>query len=129
MVLPDAVLAGPRPPRSRPVYLGLAEFENHLNTRFEVIREDGSQVPLELIEARAAKQRNSNERGRRAHDADYEKFSLLFGGPHHQWLEQETYSIRHAELGELRMFIVPVLARDRCSFVYEAIFNYPRGMN
>ena len=93
------------------------------------MREDGSRVPLELIEARAAKQRVSNAWGRRAHDADYEKFSLLFDGPRHQWLEQETYSIRHADLGELLMFIVPVLARDGCSFVYEAIFNRPRGMN
>jgi hypothetical protein len=37
-------------------------------------------------------------------------------------LEQATYTLDHAELGELTLFLVPIAA-DETSRTYEAVFN------
>jgi hypothetical protein len=48
--------------------------------------------------------------------------SLLFRGPAHSPLPQATHGVRHAELGEFALFIVPV-ALDADGYVYEAVFG------
>jgi hypothetical protein len=110
------------------VHLGLAEFEKNLNTSFEVTPEGGPKVILKLVEAQAAARRSSNKIARHAGDESNEKFSLVFRGPRHRLLPQETYRFHHAQLGEMRLFIVPVLSRNRQHYVYQAVFNRPRGM-
>lgn len=127
-VLPNAAMAMPGLFRGVPAHPGLKEFERNLNTSFEVIHEDGSIVTLKLIEAREAVRRSLSKSARRASDAGNEKFSLVFKGPRNQLLPQETYRFRHTALGELRLFIVPVLSKNQRHYVYEAIFNRPRGM-
>lgn len=51
-----------------------------------------------------------------------EPFSLLFCGPLEQFLEQHMYSLHHAELGQLELFLVPVKQDDN-GFYYEAVFG------
>ncbi len=126
-VLPSAVLATPSLSPSGRVHLGLAEFEKNLNTSFAVASQGGPKIMLKLVEAQAAAGRSSTKAGRRAGDAGNEKFSLIFKGPRNQLLAQDTYRFRHAQLGELSLFIVPVLSRNRRHYVYQAIFNRPRG--
>jgi hypothetical protein len=129
LVMPDTLLAEPALLRSAAAHSSLAEFEKHLNTSFDLIREDGMKVTLKLIEAHTGTPRSSGKAlSRRAKDADNEKFSLLFKGPRQQLLAQETYRFRHAALGEWRMFIVPVLSKSQRHYVYEAIFNRPREL-
>jgi hypothetical protein len=121
------MLATPSLSPSGRVHLSLAEFEKNLNSNFEVTPEGGPRVRLKLVEAQAAARRNSNKAERRGGDAGNEKFSLIFKGPRSQLLPQDTYRFRHAQLGELCLFIVPVLSRNRRHYVYQAIFNRPRG--
>lgn len=49
-------------------------------------------------------------------------FSALFRGPAEPALEQATYAMSHAELGDLTLFLVPI-AVDETSHTYEAVFN------
>jgi len=125
--MPSAMLATPSLSRGTTVHLGLAEFAKNLNSSFEVIHEGGPNVTLKLVEAQGAARRSASKAARRGGDEGNEKFSLIFQGPRHRLLAQETYRLRHAELGELSLFIVPVLSRNRRHYVYQAIFNRPHG--
>lgn len=49
-------------------------------------------------------------------------FSLAFRGPRSPELRQGTYPLRHATLGTLDIFVVPV-ARDEHGVRYEAVFG------
>jgi hypothetical protein len=49
-------------------------------------------------------------------------FSLLFRNTSSFLFPQQTYRMRHARLGELGIFLVPV-ARERDGFLYQAVFN------
>ena len=126
--MPSAMLAAPGLSPGGRAHLGLAEFEKNLNTSFEVAPEGGRKVTLKLVEAQATARKSSSRAARRGGDEGNEKFSLIFRGPRNQLLAQDTYRFRHAQLGELRLFIVPVLSRNQRHYVYQAIFNRPRGM-
>jgi hypothetical protein len=49
-------------------------------------------------------------------------FSLVFLGPREPLLPQAIYALRHAGLGVLEIFVVPI-ARDADGVRYEAIFT------
>lgn len=49
-------------------------------------------------------------------------FSLIFRAPGPGVLEQRTYPLEHAELGELQIFLVPI-GRSGDAVEYEAVFN------
>ncbi|MEM5775860.1 MAG: hypothetical protein AAGU05_12735 [Anaerolineaceae bacterium] len=49
-------------------------------------------------------------------------FSILFRGPADLPLPQYTYTLRHATLGEMDLFLVPV-GRKAGGYEYEAVFN------
>lgn len=51
-----------------------------------------------------------------------ETFSLFFHGPSDPFLQQGIRKLKHAKLGELEIFLVPV-ARDKDGYQYEAVFN------
>ncbi|MEW6021171.1 MAG: hypothetical protein AB1807_03415 [Pseudomonadota bacterium] len=53
---------------------------------------------------------------------DEHHFSLGFRGPAAPQLEQGTYTLDHAVLGTLAIFLVPV-GRDAGGVQYQAIFN------
>ncbi len=50
-------------------------------------------------------------------------FSLIFLGPAGQHLPQATYTLRHAELGTLDVFLVPIGPAADGRHQYEAAFN------
>ena len=126
-VMPSAMLAAPSLSRGNTVHSGLAEFARNLNTSFDVVYEGEAKVALKLVEAQGAARRSASKAARRGGDEGNEKFSLIFQGPRNRLLAQDTYRLRHAELGELSLFIVPVLSRNRRHYVYQAIFNRPHG--
>lgn len=94
------------------------DFLPHVGTAFEVV---GTSVPagLTLLEARDLGLRPERlvRTGTRA-----SAFSLRFRGPSAVLLPQQIWSLRHAVLGELAIFLVPI-GRDEDGFLYEAIFN------
>ncbi|WP_019499606.1 DUF6916 family protein [Pseudanabaena sp. PCC 6802] len=49
-------------------------------------------------------------------------FSLIFQGPLETALPQRTYTLEHAEMGKLDIFLVPV-ARRQDGMQYEAVFT------
>jgi hypothetical protein len=52
-----------------------------------------------------------------------EAFSVFFVGPAERFMQQGIRKIRHAQLGEMEVFLVPV-AKTGEGFEYEAAFNY-----
>ncbi len=51
-----------------------------------------------------------------------EIFSYFFQGPLGAFLPQATYRLKHAQFGEIDLFLVPV-AKDKEGFEYECAFN------
>jgi len=51
-----------------------------------------------------------------------EVFSLFFHGPSDPFVPQGIHKLRHAHLGGLELFLVPV-GQDKDGFQYEAAFN------
>ena len=51
-----------------------------------------------------------------------EVFSLFFHGPADSFVSQGIHKLKHSQLGELELFLVPV-GRDKNGFQYEAAFN------
>ena len=51
-----------------------------------------------------------------------EPFSIVLRGPSDPVLPQGIYRLKHAELGELELFLVPV-AQDESGTRYEAVFG------
>jgi len=49
-------------------------------------------------------------------------FSLLFVGPREPALPQRLYTLSHATLGELPLFLVPI-SEDATGRTYEAVFT------
>lgn len=90
-----------------------ATFAPHRGTAFDVAGDDDAALVLELVEVN---ERGAGSPGGRA------QFSLLFRGPSSPVLAQQIYPLRHAELGELELFLVPVGPIDG-GFGYEAAFN------
>jgi hypothetical protein len=56
-----------------------------------------------------------------------EAFSLFFRGPSNSHLLQGIHKLKHAQLGEFEIFLVPV-AQDKDGFQYEAAFNHVISM-
>lgn len=88
----------------------LAVFSAQCGTEFPVAGLDG--VALELFEAVPLDNQAPDE----------SRFSLMFRGPGQAVLPQATYTLEHAALGTLVIFLVPV-GRDPQGVQYQAIFN------
>ena len=56
-------------------------------------------------------------------DQRFQRFSLIFHGPPSPVLPQGMYSFRHDAMGEMMLFIVPVLDSNDERIVYEACFS------
>ena len=89
------------------------DFAACQNQDFEIVFPDGT-LPLKLSEAKPwGPPQPPNVR---------QPFNLTFVGPPNVRLPQRTYKLRHATLGEMEIFLVPVGA-DKTSISYEAVFN------
>ncbi|EAP99102.1 hypothetical protein JNB_03000 [Janibacter sp. HTCC2649] len=92
-------------------------FGSRVGERFDAMAGDGVAVVLELVEVVT-----SDEPGGRGPDGqERTQFSLLFRGPLSPALGQGTYDVRHAELEDFVLFLVP-LGPDADGPRYEASF-------
>lgn len=74
-----------------------------------------------MLEARVPLTLSAGYPGR-ARPGARDAFSLLFTGPVEPPLEQRLYTLHHAVLGELLLFLVPI-AQDATARTYEAVFT------
>ena len=91
--------------------LTLATFEPLVGDGFSV---DADPVALEFV-LESASAAGEWPGGR-------DPFSLIFVGPGEPMLPQAIYALRHADLGVLEIFIVPI-ARNADGVRYQAIFT------
>lgn len=92
--------------------LTLSTFEPLVGDRFTVDAKTPAGLEVVLESATAAG----------AWPGGRDPFSLLFLGPGEPLLPQATYALRHAGLGVLEIFLVPI-ARAADGVRYEAIFT------
>lgn len=90
-----------------------ATYRLHIDTTFQVER-GPDRIPVRLAEV-------AGERT----GGGYLRFSLLFHGPADRLLPQDSYLFHHDALGELMLFIVPVVGSNAERIVYEACFTRP----
>lgn len=95
-------------------------FRPHVGTRFTVDPgDDGPEVDIELVEVTPVPKSGIGSRE--------EPFSLMFHGPQEPRLAQRIFRLRHDELGELDVFLVPIAPDPRnptsTAPRYEAVFN------
>lgn len=90
------------------------EFSKHVNTKFRVAVEPP--LELELTQVKGYMNKPDEETG-------MERFSAFFLGPVDRFLQQQTYSFEHEQMGTFALFLVPV-RQDQNGFRYEAVFNY-----
>ena len=93
------------------------EFSKHVGSEFKVIASDG-ELTLTLTEAKAYMPGENEQDG-------MERFSAFFDGPADSLLPQQTYQLRHEEMGEFDIFLTPI-RRNEKAVRYEAVFNYYR---
>jgi hypothetical protein len=84
-------------------------FEPHVGTQFTATPSLGGE-PIELTLSRCVE----SPHARPGHPA----FSLFFDAPEPMPQPQQIFALRHAELGELDLFLVPVGPQE-----YEAVIN------
>jgi hypothetical protein len=89
-------------------------FAGRIGERFSMELDGGVKHDVELIEVTRLGDQPTD--GRRA------PFSIVFRGPAEPVAPQRIYCFRHAELGELELFVVPIGA-DREGVRYEAVFT------
>ena len=97
----------------------LSRFEGLVGQSFELVLEGAETVPLELTEAGPVGELSAEqaaELGKRT------PFSLVFRGPAELLLPQAIRTLRHAEIGELSLFLVQ-LEQTAESSRFEAVFT------
>lgn len=77
--------------------VGIDDFRSHLGSQFDV-QTAGGPVAMKLSRVDSA-----GESGRKGG-----AFSLIFAAPRAHRLEQAIYPIRHAALGAMEIFLVPI---------------------
>jgi len=89
-------------------------FEQHLRSLFQLEHAHPavSGMQLELVTVTSSIRTN-----------DFEAFSIVFRGPQQPRLPQGIYHLRHAELGAIDLFIVPI-RQEQDGLYYEAVFNF-----
>ena len=91
------------------------EFSKHVGSQFEASLGERT-VSLKLVEVTAYMPGATEEKG-------MERFSIFFDGPPEVMLPQQTYNLRHAQMGEVEVFL-GAISGDASGFRYEAVFNY-----
>lgn len=86
-------------------------FSECVHSKFEIMENAAPVCVLELSEV-----------VERIKTPRQESFSLMFRGPLTPFVPQGTRILRHAELGEMAIFLVPV-GQEKDGFQYEAVFN------
>lgn len=90
------------------------DYEAQLNSNFSIELDDG-ELNLELVEVRGVVAEKTDT-------GQAEPFSALFRSESQEGLEQGVYTLKHADQGDITLFIVPV-GPDDVGMRYEAIFT------
>lgn len=94
-------------------FVTLEHFAAHLNESFFSPQDGNAQFVLLEVQPLRAATPEAQQRG---------PFCLLFRCTSPVLLEQKTFQLQHAELGEMGIFLVPV-ARDAQGYLYRADFT------
>lgn len=92
--------------------LGLTAFAEQVGTEFEVLDDPARVFALQFTRISEPTRTDRSE-----------AFSLLFHGPADRFIKQGIHKLKHTQLGEIEIFLVPV-GQDQTGFEYEAVFNY-----
>ncbi|WNH52114.1 DUF6916 family protein [Stenotrophomonas oahuensis] len=93
--------------------LTLEHFAGCVNETFAA-EYDGMSMEFVLVEARPLPHSHPS--------AERAPFSLLFRNGAPVVFPQKIYPLRHARVGEVGIFLVPI-AQERAGFLYQAVFN------
>jgi hypothetical protein len=92
-------------------------FLKHLNQSFSLYDESGAQVETKLSEVTVlGSDKPRSERGKR------QPFSIVFSGPLEPILPQGIYRVKHEQLEQLNVFLVPI-GPNKEGMRYEAVFS------
>lgn len=89
-------------------------FAPHVGERFELAPPDGGPVDLVLTSCDADP--SWTDETTRA------PFSLIFHAADDRYVPQQICTIRHSEIGELELFVVPIEPDER-GFRYQVVFS------
>lgn len=93
------------------------DFADRIGEQFRVALPDGEDLVLTLDEATLGTQAGAQG----PEGATRQQFSLLFRGPADRQLDQGIWELRHDEIADLALFLVP-LGPDEEGPRYEAAF-------
>lgn len=93
--------------------LALESFSPHIDDTFRVVLPNAT-ADLTLIEAKPL--------GEATSPGGRKPFSLLFRGAVDRGLEQQTFEIKHRDMGSFELFLVPMQPDDKGSY-FEAVFS------
>ncbi len=91
--------------------ISIDDFKPHLGSQFDV-QAAGGTVAMKLLRIDPA-----GESGRKGG-----AFSLIFAAPRGPWLPQAIYPMRHAALGTMEIFLVPIGSLGEANG-YQAVFT------
>jgi len=91
-------------------HLTKADFDPHLNTTFNIHAASGETIEAELVEIEV---RQSEQ---------MESLSVIFRGPKESVLPQETHEVSHPQMGEINLFLVPIMYEKQDGIYYESVF-------
>ncbi len=92
--------------------LTVDDFDPLVGSVFAVSTDAGDQLEIHLVEVA----RLGDRPGHRV------PFALRFSGPSAPVLTHDTHHVAHADLGELDLFVGPIVS-ESAGVVYEAIFT------
>jgi hypothetical protein len=95
-------------------------FAPHVGERFEIVPADGEAFEAVLA---SSDETTYGEREQWLASIDRVPFSLVFHAPGGELLPQQTFTLRHPELGELAIFLVPLGPASDGTVAYEAVFS------
>jgi hypothetical protein len=98
-----------------------AEFSAYLNTSFWISMGTFDTLEIELVAVNDLKRSSTTKE---PSTAKRERFSLIFQGPKNTPLKQDTYVVKHHNLGTVSIFLVP-MGNDKSGtgLCYEAIVS------
>jgi hypothetical protein len=88
-----------------------SSFDPYLNEKFEIHSESGDKLEVELVEVSD----HSNEH--------IDGFSVIFRGPLENVFHQDTYKVTHNKMGEISLFLGPIIYGKTDATYYESVFS------
>lgn len=89
------------------------QFEEVKGTSFEIYTSSEESINIDLVKVDEMRE-----------TPPYQSFAIVFQAPNGSGLTQQIYKLRHAEMGELELFLSP-FAEDENGLMLESIFQMP----